>query len=205
MLVDDDEAARIGQAFYAADRRNAAEGRYHHRELERQLVRLFRLAVVVDLGHLHLVGIDLVDLGIDDPFDMALPHLQLEHALGIADTADAEVADIGLSRHEGHRDLVANPTLAQIGIHDHREFVGWPVTARLLARRRPRSDRDFCKTPPTVRSRAWRGRRRRRSNCSFPARVLRSHRRRAPGRWRSPGSRSRGTYHRPARRDCCPA
>ena len=77
---------------------------------------------------MHLVGIDLVDLGIDDPFDMTLPHLRLEHALGIADTADAEVADVGLSRHEGHRNLVADPTLAQIGVHDHREFVGWPVT-----------------------------------------------------------------------------
>ena len=89
---------------------------------------LFLLAVLIDFGHMHLVGIDLVDLGVDDPSDMALPHLRLEHALGIADTADAEMADVRLSGHEGHRDLVANPALAQISIHDHREFVGWPVT-----------------------------------------------------------------------------
>ena len=90
---------------------NAAERRNHHRELERQLVRLLRLAVLVDLGHVHLAGFDLVDLGVDDPFDVAVAHLRFEHALGVADAAEAEMADIGFGRDEGHRHLVADAPL----------------------------------------------------------------------------------------------
>ena len=58
--------------------------------------------------HVHLADFDLVDLGVDDPFDVALAHLRFEHALGVADAADAEMADIGLGGDEGHRHLVAN-------------------------------------------------------------------------------------------------
>jgi hypothetical protein len=39
---------------------------------------------------MHLISIDLVDLGVDDPFDVTLAHLRFEHALGIADSADAD-------------------------------------------------------------------------------------------------------------------
>ena len=85
-------SARIGQAINAANCRHAAEGRDHHGEFERQVVSLFWLAVLIDLSHVHLVGIDLVDLGIDDPFDVSLAHLYFEYALGIADAADAEMA-----------------------------------------------------------------------------------------------------------------
>ncbi len=105
-----------------------------HRELERQLVRLFHLAVVVEFARDELVGLDLVDLGVDDPFDVALPHLGFEHALGVADAADAEMADIGLRRHEGHRHLVADAPLAQVGVHDHGELVGRAEAGRALHR-----------------------------------------------------------------------
>ena len=82
--------------------------------------------------HLHLIGIDLVDLGVDDPFDVALAHLGFEHALGVADPADAEMADIGLGGHKGHRHLVADAPLAKIRIHDHGELVGRTEAGRAL-------------------------------------------------------------------------
>ena len=112
--------------------RNTAECRDHHRELERHLVGLFRLAVLVDFGHTHLVGIDLVDLGIDDPFDVALAHFRFEHALGIADAANAEMADIRLRGDERHRHLVADAPTAEIRVHDHGELVGRAEAGRAL-------------------------------------------------------------------------
>ncbi len=84
----------------------------------------FSFAVVVEFAGDKLVGLDLVDLGVDDPFDVALAHLGFQHALGVADAADAEMADIGLRGHEGHRHLVADAPLAQVGVHDHGELVG---------------------------------------------------------------------------------
>ena len=54
-----DEAARIGQALEAEDRRHAAEGGQHHREGEGQLVRGLDRAGLVDLLDEHLAGLDL--------------------------------------------------------------------------------------------------------------------------------------------------
>ena len=47
-----------------------------------------------------------------------------EQALGVADAVEAEMADIGLGRDEGHRHAVAHLGPAQRGVEDEGEFVG---------------------------------------------------------------------------------
>ena len=47
-----------------------------------------------------------------------------QNALGVADTAEAEMADIRLGCDKGHRHAVADLALAQIGIGEKREFIG---------------------------------------------------------------------------------
>ena len=47
-----------------------------------------------------------------------------EQALGVADAVEAEVADIGLGGHEGHRHPVADLAAAQLGFEDEGEFIG---------------------------------------------------------------------------------
>ncbi len=123
-LVDQDEAARIGQAFDAAHRGDAAEGRQHHRIGERQFVRLGDAAVLADLLDRHLAGFDLGDARIGDPLDVVVAHFAFEQALGVADAVEAEMADIGLRGHEGHRHAVAEFALAQLGVEDEGEFIG---------------------------------------------------------------------------------
>ena len=85
---------------------------------------LFRLAVLVVLGDEHLAGFHLGDPGVADGLDVLAAEDRLHQPLGIADAAEAEVADVGFGGDEGHRHLVANLAPAQVGFHDHREFVG---------------------------------------------------------------------------------
>ena len=132
--VDGDEAARVGQAFDAEDRVHPLEGRQHHAVLEGQHVFLDGLALVVVLGHVHVAGFHLGGLGVADPLDVALAQGRFEHALGVADAAQAQVTDVGLGRHVGHGHLVADLAPAQVGVHDHRELVGRTETRRALHR-----------------------------------------------------------------------
>src|SRR5512135_20590 len=74
-IVDDHETARIGQALDSTYRGNAAERREHHREVERQRMCFLVLALLVNLGDVHLIGINFVDPGVGDPLDVALAHL----------------------------------------------------------------------------------------------------------------------------------
>ena len=96
VLVDDDEAAGIGQLLDASDRADAAERGQHHRIGERQFVGLADRAVVGDLLDRHFALLDILDAGVGDPLDVLLAHLAFEQALGVADAVEAEVADIGL-------------------------------------------------------------------------------------------------------------
>ena len=41
-------------------------------------------------------GSHAIDLGVGDPLDVAVAHDRFEHSLGVADAAQAEMADIGL-------------------------------------------------------------------------------------------------------------
>ncbi len=96
--------------------------------LNGEFVLLLRLAVLVVLGDVHLAGLDLGDLGVADPLDVAVAHRRFQQALGVAHAAEAEVPDIGLRGDEGHRHLVADLAPAQVGVHDHGELVGGTET-----------------------------------------------------------------------------
>ncbi len=134
VLVDQHEAARIAQALHGRHGIDALEGRQQHRELERQRMGFFVGAGFVALHHMHHALFNLADLGIDDPFDVALAHLAFHQAFGIAHAAQAHVADVRLAGYEGHRHLVAQLALAQVGIEDHDELVGRPEAAGALHR-----------------------------------------------------------------------
>ncbi len=95
---------------------------------------LLHAAVVVVLGDEHLAGLDLRHLGVADPLDVAVAHDRLDHALGIADAAEAKMADVGLGGDEGHRHLAADLAAAQVGVHDHGELVGRAVAGGALQR-----------------------------------------------------------------------
>ena len=58
-----------------------------------------------------------------------LAQFALKHATGITDTAQTKMSDIGLTGHQGHRNLVAQFTLAQIGIKNKGIFIGRAKTA----------------------------------------------------------------------------
>jgi hypothetical protein len=78
VLVDEHEAARIGQPLEAVDRRHAAEGGEHHREGEGQLMRRLDGAGLIHFLDEHLAGLDLLHLGVGDPLDVPLAHCALE-------------------------------------------------------------------------------------------------------------------------------
>ena len=69
-------------------------------------------------------GSDPVDLGIGDPADVAVAQSRFQDALGVADAAQAEMADIGLGGDKGDWHAVADLALAQIGVGEEREFIG---------------------------------------------------------------------------------
>ena len=81
-------------------------------------------AVFGDFLDAHLARLDIVDAGVGDPLDVLLAHLAFEQALGVADAVEAEMADIGLRGHEGHRHAVAQLAAAQFGLQDEQELVG---------------------------------------------------------------------------------
>jgi hypothetical protein len=85
---------------------------------------LLHLAVFGDFGHRHRIAVDLADPGIGDPADVALAQLRLHQPLGVADAVQPHVPDVRLGRDVGHRHTVAQATLAQILVENHRELVG---------------------------------------------------------------------------------
>src|SRR5574340_318976 len=132
--VDRDEAARVGEPLDAEHRVDALERRQHHRVGKRQFVLLDDLALVVVLGDKHLAGFDLGDLGVADPLDVAVAQGGFEQSLGIADAAEAQMADIRLGSDEGHRYAVADLAVLQVGIHDHCVFIRRAVAGSPLHR-----------------------------------------------------------------------
>ena len=64
MLVDQDEAARVGQTLDAPHRRDAAEGGQQHREDLGQLMGACDAAILGDLGDEDPLGLDLFDAGV---------------------------------------------------------------------------------------------------------------------------------------------
>ena len=123
VLVDDDETARIDEAVNAAQRRDPAERRQHHRIGERQFARRLDRAVVGDLFDRHLARLDLLHPRAGDPLDVVLAHFALEQALGVADAVEADVADVGFGGDEGHRHAVADAAAPQFGLEDEGELV----------------------------------------------------------------------------------
>ena len=108
--------------------------RQHHRILHRKLVDLLGGAVLVDFLDNHLVGFDLLDLRVADPFDVPVAHFAFEQALCVPHPVEAQMADIGFGRDKGHRHLVADLPLAQLCLDDHRGFIGRAVTGGALNR-----------------------------------------------------------------------
>jgi hypothetical protein len=123
MLVDNHEAAGIGELLDAANGADAAKGGQHHRICERQFVGLADRSVVGDLfdGHFTLLNIPYASVG--DPFDMLLAHLAFEQALGVADPVETEVSDIGLRGDKGHGHAIAKFAPAQLGFQNEQELV----------------------------------------------------------------------------------
>ena len=134
VLVDDDEAARVGELLDAPDGADAAERGQHHRIGKRQFVGLADRAVVRDFLDRHLALLDVLDAGVGDPLDMLLAHLAFEQSLGIADPVEAEMTDIGFGCHKGHGDAVAELAAAQFGFQDEQELVGRAETGCALHR-----------------------------------------------------------------------
>ena len=123
MLVRQNEAAWIGQPFNPLHCRDTAKRRKQHGKAERQVVRLLDCPIFGQLLDMHLAIFDFGHAGIGDPLDRPLAQFTFEQGLGIADTIKAEMANIGLSRDEGHRHPVADLAALQFGIQDQREFI----------------------------------------------------------------------------------
>jgi hypothetical protein len=103
----------------------AAEGGNEHGELGVDAAQALGLSGLDNLGDRDRIGADAVDLGAGHPADVAVVHHAFEHALGVADAAQAaEMTDIGLGGDKGDRHAVADLALAQIGIDHQGEFVG---------------------------------------------------------------------------------
>ena len=81
-------------------------------------------AVFVELFGDDLVCLEAVHAGIGHPFDMLGAERTFEQALGVADTVQSQMADIGFRRDEGHRDAVADPRVAESLVEDEGEFIG---------------------------------------------------------------------------------
>jgi hypothetical protein len=123
-FVDQHEAARVAQALDRSHRVHALEGRQHHAVLEGKLVLLLDLAGFVQLGDEHLAVFHPRGPGVGDPLDVVVAQFALQHALGVAHAAQAQMPDVGLSRDEGDGHLVTQPALLQVAAEDERELVG---------------------------------------------------------------------------------
>ena len=83
---------------------------------------------MLQYGHFAIAHVR--HFAIDHPVDMALAHFRFHQAFGIAHAAQPHMPDIGLAGDEGHRHLVAQLALAQVGSDDPREFIGRAEAAR---------------------------------------------------------------------------
>jgi hypothetical protein len=91
-------------------------------------------AILSQFDNVHGAVLNLGDLGIGDPLDVAIAHLAFEQALGIAHPVQTKVADIGLGSNEGHRHTITNLAATQFGFDDHGEFIGRAIAGRALRR-----------------------------------------------------------------------
>src|SRR5690606_38033548 len=123
VLIDQNEAAGIAQAFDVSHRRNVATGWQQHGEAMVQALRFDRSSTLVVHCHIYVTGIDGIDLCIGNPLDVPLPELRFHQALRVADPAEPHVPDVRLARHEGYRHLVPDTALAQVLVQDQRELV----------------------------------------------------------------------------------
>ena len=134
VLVDQNEAARIDEAFHAAHRRDATEARDQHREAEGQFVGLRNGAVLGYFLGYQFARFDFLHARIADPFDVLIAHCALKNAFGIAHAVEADMTDIRLCGDEGHRHLVAKSSAPQLGVEDEGIFVGGAEAGRTLNR-----------------------------------------------------------------------
>ena len=77
-------------------------------------------------------SIGAVELCVGYPFDVAVTERRFENSLGVANAAEAEMADIRLGGNKGDRHPVPYFSLAKISIDDERKFVGWSKAGRSL-------------------------------------------------------------------------
>src|SRR5690606_28693887 len=94
--------------------------------------------IAIYFGDKHLAGFDSRGFRVGNPLDIPLPQFRFEHALGVADAAETEVADVRLAGDIGYRHFVAHTAFAQILIHDKRKFICRTETTG----RRHRADDD---------------------------------------------------------------
>src|SRR5208283_2261870 len=136
-FVDEDKAAWIGEAcetlsilsHHAGD---SAKPWDEHREFGWQAVLTLRLSIFPNLGDVHGLSIGTVELCVGYPFDVAVTERRFENALGVADAAKAEMADIRLGSNKGDWHAVPYFTLAKISVHDECKFVGRSKAGRSL-------------------------------------------------------------------------
>src|SRR5208337_429444 len=136
-FVDDDKAARIGEAcetlsilsHHAGD---SAKPWDEHRELGWKAVLTLRLSIFPNLGDVHGLSIGAVEFCVGYPFDVAVTERRFENSLSVAHAAEAEMADIRLGGNKGDRHAVPYFTLTKISIDDERKFVGRSKAGRSL-------------------------------------------------------------------------
>ena len=126
MLVDDHEAAGIGEFLDAANGADAAKRGQHHRICERQFVCLPDCPIVRDLFDRHLALLNILYASAGNPFDMFLAHLAFEQALGVTDPVETEVSDIWFRRDKRHGHAIAELPPAQLRLQNEQELVGRP-------------------------------------------------------------------------------
>ena len=91
-----------------------------------------RLSIFSHFGDFDGVGIGPVELGVGDPFDVAVAERRFENALGVADAAEAEMTDVRLGGDKGDWHAIAYFPLAKIGVDNEGEFIGRPKARRAL-------------------------------------------------------------------------
>ncbi len=80
----------------------------------------------------HFSGFDLGYFGVRDPLDVPIAEFVFEQTAGIADAAQAQMADIGFAGDEGHWDLIADIVFAQRRVEDRGIFVSRSETTGKL-------------------------------------------------------------------------
>ena len=108
VLVDEDEAARIGQPLDAAHRLMPRKAGSIIEIAEGQFLLALRLAVLVDLLDVIVPASTFLTRALVIHL-MCLSRIStFQQPLGVAHAVQPQVADVGLGRDEGHRHAVAH-------------------------------------------------------------------------------------------------